>query len=281
MGDMETGALGVWGRPAEFAVTAERIAAYAEATNDPIPAHRRGDIAPPVFAVVPAFQSMMAVVMASVPFEAATKGLHERHELRFHRSVSPGDALVCRARPIGRLRRPHGSTLTVHAESRTLGGALVTEQWLTAVFVGYDAAETAGEQAPEHRFDPALRERPALCSTVAHLDDDQTFRYAQAAGDPLQIHLDDEVARRAGFPGIIAHGMCVMAFASWALLTGVAESRTDRIERLAVRFTRPVLPGQDLTTAIWPNGDGHFAFESTVGKATVLSDGLARFAPAV
>ena len=33
-----------------FEVTAERIAEYAAATNDPIAAHRNGDIAPPVFA---------------------------------------------------------------------------------------------------------------------------------------------------------------------------------------------------------------------------------------
>ena len=39
-----------------FEVTRERIAAYAAATNDPIPAHASGEIAPPVFAIVPAFK---------------------------------------------------------------------------------------------------------------------------------------------------------------------------------------------------------------------------------
>ena len=38
---------------AKGAVERERIAAYAEATNDEHPAHRAGDLAPPVFAIVP------------------------------------------------------------------------------------------------------------------------------------------------------------------------------------------------------------------------------------
>jgi acyl dehydratase len=37
-------------------------------------------------------------------------------------------------------------------------------------------------------------------------------RYAAASGDHAQIHLDDETARAAGFPGVIAHGLLVMAY---------------------------------------------------------------------
>ncbi|WP_432420466.1 hypothetical protein [Nocardia neocaledoniensis] len=40
-----------WSDAEEFAVTAERIAEYAAATNDPIPAHRAGAGAPPGVAV--------------------------------------------------------------------------------------------------------------------------------------------------------------------------------------------------------------------------------------
>jgi hypothetical protein len=44
--------LGQWSDPAEFEVTREKIIAYAEATNDEHPAHRSGELAPPVFPVV-------------------------------------------------------------------------------------------------------------------------------------------------------------------------------------------------------------------------------------
>ena len=51
-------AIGQWSDPVEFEVERERIQAYAEATNDPIAAHRSGDLAPPVFAIVPAFGAL-------------------------------------------------------------------------------------------------------------------------------------------------------------------------------------------------------------------------------
>ena len=56
--EFDTSGLDVWTDPEHFEVTAERIAEYAAATNDPIERHLKGEIAPPVFAVVPVFMSM-------------------------------------------------------------------------------------------------------------------------------------------------------------------------------------------------------------------------------
>ena len=36
-------------------------------------------------------------------------------------------------------------------------------------------------------------------------------KYADASGDFNQIHLDDDVAKKAGLPGIIAHGRLIAA----------------------------------------------------------------------
>lgn len=40
---------------------------------------------------------------------------------------------------------------------------------------------------------------------------EQLKNYAQASGDFNLIHLDDEVAKKAGLPGVIAHGMLIAA----------------------------------------------------------------------
>ena len=48
--------LGRESEPREFEVTKERTIAYAEATNDAHPAHLSGELAPPVFAIVPVFE---------------------------------------------------------------------------------------------------------------------------------------------------------------------------------------------------------------------------------
>jgi NAD(P)-dependent dehydrogenase (short-subunit alcohol dehydrogenase family) len=72
--------LNEWSDEERFEVTRERIAEYAAATNDPIPAHRSGDIAPPVFAIVPVFQPLpgMAVYSGTKAFvQTFSEAVHE------------------------------------------------------------------------------------------------------------------------------------------------------------------------------------------------------------
>jgi acyl dehydratase len=278
MPGFDAGALGVWGDEETFEDTAERIAAYAEATNDPIPAHRSGSVAPPVFAVVPVFNSLLPAVLSVVPVEIAMKVLHGEQDFRFHRPIRAGDTLVSRARPVGFAGKENGTSLVVHLQTRAADGELVNEQWVTSFFRRFDAGETVGEAAAPHRFDESLRSDAPVAKVAAHVDDDQTFRYSPASGDPMPIHLDDEIARMSGLPGIIAHGLCMMAFTSWAVLTEVAGGDTARLRRLAVRFAKPVLPSQDLSTSIWDAGSGSYAYETTVGDTVVIKDGLAEIA---
>ena len=105
----------------------------------------------------------------------------------------------------------------------------------------------AGEAAPGHSFDEALRGRAADFVVEQKFDLDQTFRYAEPAGDPMPIHLDDEFAKKMGLPGIIMHGLCTMAFTSHAVLSQVApgQPRTVEAARGAVRHARPARAGHD------------------------------------
>ena len=72
---------------------------------------------------------------------------------------------------------------------------------------------------------------------------EQIAAYADASGDHNPIHLDDDFARQAGLPGIIAHGMLQMG-----LLARVAAAGSpDRLRRLTCRFNGIVRPGDTLT----------------------------------
>lgn len=277
--------LGQWTDEERFEVTAERIAEYAAATNDPIAAHRSGEVAPPVFAVVPVFTSMAPAALSVAPVELLMKLVHGEQDFRFHRPIRPGDELVVRAKPIGYQGRPNGSTVVVYAETRDAAGELVNEQWLTAFFRKVDAGPGEGEQAPGHRITDADRAGEPVATVTAHIDADQTFRYSPASGDPMPIHLDDEIARMAGLPGIINHGLCTMAFTSWAALTELADGDTARLRRLAVRFAKPVLPGRDITTTLWrtdatESGVSAYAFETEADGEIAITDGRAEIAAA-
>ena len=276
-------ALGVWTEPKQFTVERERVAAYAAATNDPIAEHRSGDLAPPVFAVVPAFESSAEAVLAVAPPELLMMLVHGGQDFFYHRPIVPGLELVTRSAPLGVRQTSAGVVVAVKSETRTASGDLVNEQWMSTFFRGAQGEETAGEQAPGHTLADAVRDGDPVGEAKQHVDADQTVRYAQPSGDHNPIHLDPDFARAVGLPGIINHGLCTMAFASHAVI-GVAGADPRNLERLAVRFAKPVLPGQDISTRVWAAGDSSaaggsgFGFEtSSDADLVVIKDGLAVF----
>ena len=62
--------VGQWSDEQDFKVEADRIKQYAAATNDPIPAHPNGELAPPVFSVVPVWDAMGGAVGEVTPPDA-------------------------------------------------------------------------------------------------------------------------------------------------------------------------------------------------------------------
>jgi acyl dehydratase len=93
----------------------------------------------------------------------------------------------------------------------------------------------------------------------------------------MPIHLDDTIAKSVGLPGIIIHGLCTMAFTSVAVIQHACPHDPGRLERLAVRFAKPVQPEQTITTRLWTAGEGIYAYETESGDgAVVIKDGLAQ-----
>jgi acyl dehydratase len=276
-----------WSDEDRFTVTRERIAEYAAATNDPISAHRSGDIAPPVFSIVPVFESMLMPAVDVMPVELIPRVVHGEQDFHFHRPIRPGDELVSRGRMIGYEGLDNGTRAAIELECRTESGELVNTQYVTCFVRGFNANKVVGQLSPGHKFDEAVRVQEPIARVTAHIDEDQTFRYAPASGDPMPIHLDEDVAKSAGLPGIIAHGLCTMAFTSWAVLTEVGGSDVSRLQRFAVRFSKMVLPGDDIETRIWKkdtvDGVTSYAFETvkvgqdagTDEEVKVITDGLA------
>lgn len=74
----------------------------------------------------------------------------------------------------------------------------------------------------------------------------QLALYASAGADHNPIHLDEEAARGAGLPGVIAHGMLTMAFLG-ELLTDWVPPRNVR--SLSARFTAMALLGDTVRCA--------------------------------
>ncbi len=68
--------------------------------------------------------------------------------------------------------------------------------------------------------------------------------YADASGDQNPLHQDDAIARAAGFPGIVAHGMFTMAHLATCIVHWLGEP--SRLAALRVQFRSPVFMGETI-----------------------------------
>ncbi|HZQ28386.1 MAG TPA: MaoC/PaaZ C-terminal domain-containing protein [Acidimicrobiales bacterium] len=259
----------------------DRAKAYAAATNDDNPAYESGKFAPPVFGVVPTWDAMGLAVADIIPPEALMMIVHGEQDMHFHQPLVPGRTITTVADTYSVRVGGSGTRLTVRVVSRDAeSGDVVLEQFVTTFIRGMADGDSGGPDKPDHTFPEEARAHEVGQFTV-HVDDDQTYRYRDASGDQMPIHVDDGFAKSVGLPGIIAHGLCTMAMTSQAVVKTVADGDPSRVKRLAVRFSKNVFPGDDVTTTIYdagttPDGRKRYAFEATSSRGdTVISNGLA------
>ena len=248
--------------------------AYAAATNDDNPVYRDGRCTPPLFAVVPTTGAMVQLLADLVPEEHLLTLLHGEQDIVLHRPLVPGLTLHTRATAYSTRVGSTGTRFVVKLTSRDDAGALVLEQYFTLFLRGLTEGEDRGPAAPPHELPDDVCANVVATYTL-HYDDDQTFRYRAASGDPNPIHFDEAVARAAGLPGIIVHGLCTLAMASQAIVRTVCGGDPIRLRRIACRFTAPAYPGNDLTVTIFGAGAACYAFEASSDGVVVLTNGLA------
>jgi acyl dehydratase len=106
------------------------------------------------------------------------------------------------------------------------------------------SALAPGDRVPARSFGPLTRVAIA--------------RFAGAGGDFNPLHLDDEVARAAGFDGVISMGQLQAGVMAGALSDWIG---VQRVRRFEVRYASPFALGETLVV------DGHVA---------AVEDGVAR-----
>lgn len=271
--------------PFTFTVTAERIAQYAAATNDPFPDHREGTAAPAVFAVLPVWDANADALSRVIPAELLLQVLHGEQDIHLHRQIRAGDELTSVATLVGVHTKTSGTTPVVKIDTTDADGALVAEQYFVTFIRGVSEGDSVGEPAPPHVLPDDVKTTDPVEEITQDIDPDQSLRYAPASGDMNPIHTDDDVARSVGLPGMINHGLCTMAFTSWAAVGELAGSDPSRLRRLAVRFSKPVIPGESITTRFWALSDESrpgvsvFGFETTDPAGdVVVKDGRVELA---
>jgi acyl dehydratase len=98
------------------------------------------------------------------------------------------------------------------------------------------------------------------------------------SGDRNPLHADPAFAARGGFDRPILHGLCTYGFTGRALLHALCDSDPDRFDAMSGRFSRPVLPGDELVVSIWRDEPGTALFRTATADGWVVIDrGRVRF----
>jgi acyl dehydratase len=251
-----------------YEVTADAIEKYARATNDLNERYLAGEdaVASPIFPIVPSFQFMMQAGMDPELQADLLRLVHGEEEHILRAPIRPGDRLTATPVIESIETKETGETFTVKVELDNQSGNNVATVRSTSFIRGTGSGGKSGS--------PAQPEQPDVVHEESvKVDDDQTFRYAEASGDQNPIHQDENIAKMAGLPGIILHGMCTMAMATKGAVDGLAGGDPTRVRRVRVRFSKPVFPGQELTTRFWKLSDADGS--ALYGFETYNPDGVA------
>ncbi len=115
------------------------------------------------------------------------------------------------------------------------------------------------ERAPDHQVTYQTREDQAL-----------TYRLS---GDRNPLHSDPAFAAMGGFDKPILHGLCTWGFTGRALLHSLCGSDPSRFHKMRSRFSKPVIPGDALTIAMWVDGNNALFRTTNQDGAVVIDQG--------
>ncbi|MBA2311366.1 MAG: MaoC family dehydratase N-terminal domain-containing protein [Actinobacteria bacterium] len=240
-----------------YRVTAEAIERYARATNDANPAYfGPSALASPVFPVVAGFPTFMDAARDPELGADVVRLVHASEEHVLRRPLRPGDVVSVTSEMESIEVEDAGESFTARADLEDADGELVAQVRGKMLIRGMTRRRRA-RSAPGEPSE-ALE---ILAEETTAIDEDQTYRYADASGDDNPIHVDEEAAKRARLPGVILHGMCTMAVATKAAVNTIASGDPARIARVDVDFSKPVFPGQTLTTKIYEPSGGGYGFD--------------------
>jgi len=206
------------------------------------------------------------------------KIVHGEQALRIHQPIPAAGTVVGRMRikAIVDKGRDKGALLIQERSivDKASGALLATLEHTT--FCRGDGGFGAGDAAPPPP--PALPEGEADASCDLPTLPQAALLYRLCA-DRNPLHADPAVARAAGYPRPILHGLCSYGVAGHAILKTWCGYDPAKLTSLSLRFSAPVYPGETIRTEMWDRGSS-ILFRSRVleRNVVVLNNGVATVA---
>jgi len=133
---------------------------------------------------------------------------------------------------------------------------------------------TTGKPQPNSK----IPDRPADMSVTRPTLPQAALIYRLSA-DLNPLHADPAVAKAAGFPRPILHGLATYGVAGYTLLAACADGDPAALRELGCRFSAPVFPGETLRIDMWSEpSETRFRCTAIERDKVVLDHGRAVFA---
>ncbi len=111
------------------------------------------------------------------------------------------------------------------------------------------------------------RQPDAVCDLETRPEAALIYRLS---GDLNPLHAEPAVAKQAGYPRPIMHGLGNFGIAAHAVLKAFCNYDPKRLTSFACRFSAPVFPGEALRTEMWRDGEV-VSFRSRVVERDVVA----------
>jgi acyl dehydratase len=197
------------------------------------------------------------------------KIVHGEQALRIHRSIPISGTVVGRTRVKAIVDKGKDKGALVYQErsivEKSNGALLATLDHVT--FCRADGGGGKSDTAPPPP--PVVPEgTPDASCDLPTLP--QAALIYRLCGDPNPLHAEPAVAKAAGFPRPILHGLCTYGVAGHAILKTFCGYDPAKLSALSVRFSAPVYPGETIRTEMWRK-DNTVLFRSRVlGRDVVV-----------
>lgn len=251
--------------PARFEYDWQRVALYAlgcgaKADELELLIETRGPKVLPTFSVVPTFFPLLESLQA-LGGNMLTL-VHGGQRCVFHRPIPPEGKLETTAKVTALYDKGKGALAIIETETREAkGDKLFDTEWQIFYrgeggFGGERGPDAPAYAPPEGRAPDHHVDMPTLAT--------QALLYRLSSSDMNPIHSDPEIAKKAGFPGPILHGLCTFGHAGRAAVQTLCGGDPHRLTSFEGRFSKPVFPGDTISTDLWHAGEGEAFYVTRV-----------------
>lgn len=193
--------------------------------------------------------------------------VHGEQRVRLHRPLPPEGEIVATGRVTGCYDKGagKGAVIVTETDISLVSGEPLCTLGSTTFARGDGGFGGPSSGGPEPHPIPA-RAPDVSCALATRPDQALLYRLS---GDRNPLHADPNVARAAGFPKPILHGLCTYGTTCRAVLQTLCDFDHTRIRSFDVRFSSPVFPGETIVTDMWRDG-AIVSFRARVAERDVV-----------